>query len=234
MKKINICALLIITAILTSCGNSGETTLSQLTQETQAEGGAQIAYETDPGEPVKPAQVTSGTDSASGAASGTSSAENAPATPATIFVYVCGCVENPGVYELPADSRVCDALDAAGGFSEGADESRINLAGLLTDGDMVFFPKAGENLPDGASDYIASGAGSTGNAGSTGTAQSLVNINTAGEDALCTLPGIGPSKARAIIGYREEHGCFKDIREIMNVSGIGENLFKQIEDLICV
>lgn len=217
MKKIYICALLIITAILTSCGNSGETTLSQLTQETQAADGAQIAHETD-----------------SGAASGTSSAENAPATPATIFVYVCGCVENPGVYELPADSRVCDALDAAGGFSEDADESRINLAGLLTDGDMVFFPKAGENLPDGASDYIASGAGSTGNAGSTGTAQSLVNINTAGEDALCTLPGIGPSKARAIIGYREEHGCFKDIREIMNVSGIGENLFKQIEDLICV
>ena len=234
MKKINICALLIITAILTSCGNSGETTLSQLTQETQAEGGAQIAHETDPGESVKPAQGTSGTDSASGAASGTSSAENAPATPATIFVYVCGCVENPGVYEFPADSRVCDALDAAGGFSEGADESHINLAGLLTDGDMVFFPKAGENLPDGASDYIASGAGSTGNAGSTGTAQSLVNINTAGEDALCTLPGIGPSKARAIIGYREEHGSFKDIREIMNVSGIGENLFKQIEDLICV
>ena len=182
MKKINICALLIITAILASCGNSGETTLSQLTQETQAEGGAQSAHET----------------------------------------------------EFPADSRVCDALDAAGGFSEGADESRINLAGLLTDGDMVFFPKAGENLPDGASDYIASGAGSTGNAGSTGSTQSLVNINTAGEDALCTLPGIGPSKARAIIGYREEHGSFKDIREIMNVSGIGENLFKQIEDLICV
>ena len=234
MKKINICALLIITAILTSCGNSGETTLSQLTQETQAEGSAQIVHETDPDEYVKPAQGTSGTDSASGAASGTSSAENAPATPAIIFVYVCGCVENPGVYELPADSRVCDALDAAGGFSEGADESRINLAGLLTDGDMVFFPKAGENLPDGASDYIASGAGSTGNAGSTGTAQSLVNINTAGEDALCTLPGIGSSKARAIIGYREEHGSFKDIREIMNVSGIGENLFKQIEDLICV
>lgn len=234
MKKINICALLIITAILTSCGNSGETTLSQLTQETQAEGGTQSAHEADPGEPVKPAQGTSGTDSASGAASGTSSAENASATPVTIFVYVCGCVETPGVYELPADSRVCDALDAAGGFSEGADESRINLAGLLTDGDMVFFPKAGENLPDGASDYIASGAGSTGNAGSTGTAQSLVNINTAGEDALCTLPGIGPSKARAIIGYREEHGSFKDIREIMNVSGIGENLFKQIEDLICV
>ena len=234
MKKINICALLIITAILTSCGKSGETTLSQLTQETQAEGGAQIAHETDPGESEKPAQGTSGTDSASGAASGSSSAENSPATPGTIFVYVCGCVENPGVYEFPADSRVCDALDAAGGFSEGADESRINLAGLLTDGDMVFFPKAGENLPDGASDYIASGAGSTGNAGSTGTAQSLVNINTAGEDALCTLPGIGPSKARAIIGYREEHGSFKDIREIMNVSGIGENLFKQIEDLICV
>jgi competence protein ComEA len=146
---------------------------------------------------------------------------------ASIVVYICGSVKNPGVYELPAGSRVCDGLDAAGGFSEGADEKRINLAGILKDGDMVFFPEAGETLAEGASDYI------TGTE-ETGAQDALININTAGEQALCTLPGIGSSKARAIINYREEHGSFKDIKEIMNVNGIGENLFAQIKDLIRV
>lgn len=146
---------------------------------------------------------------------------------ASIVVYICGSVQNPGVYKLPAGSRVCDGLDAAGGFSEGADEKRINLAGILKDGDMVFFPEAGEALAEGASDYI------TGTE-ETSARDALININTAGEQALCTLPGIGCSKARAIINYREEHGSFKDIKEIMNVNGIGENLFAQIKDLICV
>ena len=196
MKKINICALLIITAILASCGKSGETTLSQLTQDTQ------------------PADVLEQPES-----------EAMPET-GVIFVYVCGSVQNPGVYELSEGSRVCDALDAAGGFSENADQKRINLAGILRDGDMIFFPEIGEALENGASDYVQGGSGDA--------AGRLININTAGEDALCTLPGIGSSKAQAIIKYREEHGSFKDIREIMNVSGIGENLFKQIEDLICV
>ena len=68
-------------------------------------------------------------------------------TPATITVYICGCVLNPGVYELPEGSRICDGLDAAGGFAEGADETRINLAGYLKDGDMVFFPKRGRRYP---------------------------------------------------------------------------------------
>ena len=150
-------------------------------------------------------------------------AETVPETdqesPATIKVYICGCVLNPGVYELPEGSRICDGLDAAGGFSEGADESRINLAGYLHDGDMVFFPEVGEDLPEGAVE--------AGNSG-------LININTANAEQLCTLPGIGSSKATAIIKYREENGAFTDISQIMNVSGIGENLFNNIKDLICI
>ena len=150
-------------------------------------------------------------------------AETVPETdqesPATIKVYICGYVLNPGVYELPEGSRICDGLDAAGGFSEGADESRINLAGYLHDGDMVFFPEVGENLPEGAVE--------AGNSG-------LININTANAEQLCTLPGIGSSKATAIIKYREDNGAFTDISQIMNVSGIGENLFNNIKDLICI
>ena len=150
-------------------------------------------------------------------------AETVPETdqesPATIKVYICGCVLNPGVYELPEGSRICDGLDAAGGFSEGADESRINLAGYLHDGDMVFFPEVGEDLPEGAVE--------AGNSG-------LININTANAEQLCTLPGIGSSKATAIIKYREENGAFTDISQIMNVSGIGENLYNNIKELICI
>jgi len=145
-------------------------------------------------------------------------------SPAVIKVYICGCVVNPGVYELPEGSRICDGLDAAGGFSEGADESRINLACYLRDGDMVCFPKIGEEMPEGAA-----GVTDPGN-----TSNGLVNINLANAEQLCTLPGIGASKAASVIKYREENGAFTDTSQIMNVSGIGENLYNNIKDLICV
>ena len=158
--------------------------------------------------------------------SGTETAEGSEAD-RIMYVYVCGSVVYPGVYELAPESRVCDALEAAGGFAEDADVNRINLAAVVRDGDMIFFPKVGEDIPDGASVGLTleddTGVGKTG----------LININTADVALLCTLPGIGESKAKAIIRYREEHGAFGDITEIMNVSGIGENLYGNISDLIC-
>lgn len=141
-----------------------------------------------------------------------------------LYIYVCGSVAFPGVYELAPGSRVCDALDAAGGFTEDADVSRINLAAVVRDGDMIFFPKVGEEMPEGASAGLTS---------EDDTGVRCVNINTADVALLCTLPGIGESKAKAIIRYREEHGAFGDKQEIMNVSGIGENLYGNISDLIC-
>ncbi|MBO7362257.1 MAG: helix-hairpin-helix domain-containing protein [Lachnospiraceae bacterium] len=202
-------AVLLSALILTSCGDNGEMTLSRLEAQNADEGGSPLSMPDD-----------GSTQNESDPAAGVSEE-------LTIVVYICGSVQDPGVYELPAGSRVCDGLDAAGGFSEGADEKRINLAGMLEDGDMVFFPEVGEALAEGASDYI------TGREEQSATG-ALININTAGEQALCTLPGIGSSKAQAIISYREEHGSFKDIKEIMNVNGIGENLFNQIKDLIRV
>ena len=209
-------AALLSALMLTACGEHGEMTLSQLESETD------YTFETESGpEGDLPSQGVG--DQSSGAPDPAQSSE----VTATIVVYICGSVQSPGVYELPAGSRVCDGLKAAGGFSENADEKRINLAGILCDGDMVFFPEVGEALAEGASDYITSAEPGS-------TAGAPININTAGEQALCTLPGIGSSKAQAIIRYREEHGSFKDIKEIMNVNGIGENLFAQIKDLICV
>lgn len=222
MKKEIKGALLTVAALLSAlmlagCGDSGEMTLSQLEA-------ADSALEAEPGSETEGDLLSQGSGNRS---SDTSVPAAGVPSDEAIIVYICGSVQSPGVYELPAGSRVCDGLEAAGGFTEEADQRRINLAGILKDGDMVFFPEVGEELAEGASDYItdpeegsASGA--------------LVNINTASEDALCTLPGIGSSKAQAIIKYREEHGSFKDTKDIMNVNGIGENLFKQIESLICV
>ena len=212
-----IAAALLSVLMLTGCGDPGEMTLSQLES-------ADSALEAESG-PENDGDLPS-QDSGNQSSDTSDRAAGVPADE-MIVVYICGCVQNPGVYELPVGSRVCDGLEAAGGFSENADEKRINLAGLLSDGDMVFFPEVGEALAEGASDYITSTE-----SGSTSGAP--ININTAGEQALCTLPGIGSSKAQAIIRYREEHGSFKDIKEIMNVNGIGENLFAQIKDLICV
>ena len=213
-------AVLLSALILTSCGDNGEMTLSRLEAQNADEAGEGVpGYQPD-ADPAQSRPEAGSTQNESDPAAGVSEE-------LTIVVYICGSVQDPGVYELPAGSRVCDGLDAAGGFSEGADEKRINLAGMLEDGDMVFFPEVGEALAEGASDYI------TGREEQSATG-ALININTAGEQALCTLPGIGSSKAQAIISYREEHGSFKDIKEIMNVNGIGENLFNQIKDLIRV
>ncbi|MBP5761922.1 MAG: SLBB domain-containing protein, partial [Lachnospiraceae bacterium] len=136
-------AVLLSALILTSCGDNGEMTLSRLEAQNADEAGSPPSMPDD-----------GSTQNESDPAAGVSSPDSVisdPLQPEVIVVYVCGCVRNPGVYELPAGSRVCDGLDAAGGFSEGADEKRINLAGMLKDGDMVFFPEVGEALAEGAS-----------------------------------------------------------------------------------
>ena len=206
---------------VTGCSDKA-VTLSDITENNAGEGGALADAQID-------AQAGDGSwqvpgDSLPDSARPDSSPETS--SPATITVYICGSVINPGVYELPEGSRIFDGLDAAGGFAEGADETRINLAGYLHDGEMVFFPEEGEEIPKEAA---VSAAGV-----SPGASTALININTASEDTLCTLPGIGSSKAKAIIKYREENGLFTDISQIMNVSGIGENLYNNIKDLICV
>lgn len=139
-----------------------------------------------------------------------------------IYVHVCGQVKDPGVYELAMGSRKYDAVEAAGGFLEDADEAYINLAQVLTDGEQLYVPCIGEELRD-VSKEGASGKND---------ADKRMNLNTADEDALCSLPGIGASRAKEIIAYRETHGGFKDVREIMNVSGIKESVYEKISELV--
>lgn len=130
-----------------------------------------------------------------------------------IFVHVCGAVKNPGIYRLPAGSRTGDAIEAAGGFTEDADTDSLNLAELLSDSQQIRAPTKGEAAEQ---------------------ADGKININTATDQQLTALPGIGEAKARAITDYRVQNGRFKKPEDIKKVPGIGDALFERIRDKIKV
>lgn len=137
-----------------------------------------------------------------------------------IYIYVCGCVEAPGVYTVRQQTRVYELIEMAGGFSEGADDTALNLVDIVSDGQKIYVPEKGSVLQEGDSN----GQDSTG----------LVNLNTADKAALMTLPGIGEAKAEDILQYRKNKGAFRKIEEIKNISGIKDAAFEKIKDLICV
>lgn len=146
-----------------------------------------------------------------------------------IVVYVCGAVRHTGVYELPVGSRVFEAIEAAGGLTDEADERAVNQAEFLTDGQQVTAPYEGEADETAAPGYSAGDF-----AGSTGGGGSLININTAGREELMRLSGIGEVRASDIIAYREANGPFGAIEDIMKVSGIKTSTFEKIRDSITV
>ncbi len=159
-----------------------------------------------------------------------------------IKIAIAGAVVNPGVYEIPKDGRVEEALGAAGGLAEEADrdwvDKNLNLAAKLSDGDKLYIPKVGETTtPSSANTSPVPPPSSTGivSGSSKPSDCSHVNINTASAAALdeC-LPGIGPAYAQRIVEYRESHGGFKSIEEIQEVSGIGPKTFEKIKDQITV
>lgn len=134
--------------------------------------------------------------------------------PQVICVQVAGAVCKPGVYNLPTSSRVYAAIEAAGGLLESADDSDINQASLLEDGQKIYVytieEKQQMELEASTED------------------DGLININTATETELTSLPGIGQAKASQIIAYRTANGAFSSVEDIKNVSGIGDGIFNQI------
>lgn len=155
---------------------------------------------------------------------------------APLLVYVCGEVMTPGVYELAAGARVCDAVEAAGGFTKRASKDYWNLAEPLTDGQMISFPTKEEAAE--REKYDTSDADTDSQADRTvadeADAGGRININTAGVDLLTKLSGIGQTRAEAIIAYRDEHGNFSRVEDIMKVSGIKNALFEKMRDDITV
>lgn len=151
-------------------------------------------------------------------------------TQRTVFVHVTGAVASPGLYEVAEGSRVAQAVEAAGGFAEGAATSALNLARVVADGEQVVVPTQAEI------DTAQSGASSTGGAsvGGTGVLGGKVNINTATAEQLDSLPGIGASTAAKIVADREANGPFSTTEDLKRVSGIGDKKFAALADEICV
>lgn len=141
----------------------------------------------------------------------------------TCLVYVCGAVVSPGVYELDDGSRIYEAVELAGGFMEEAAEDALNLAESVTDGQMIRIPTEEEQEAAGRQGAEADSA-----------ADGKLDLNRADVAALMELPGIGQSKAEAIVGYREEHGSFSRTEDLMKVEGIKEGVFNKIKDRIKV
>ena len=144
----------------------------------------------------------------------------APPTTAPLQVHVAGAVEHPGVYALPRGSIVQDAIQAAGGAAPEADLDRVNLAAELVGGERILVPAAA-TVQAGAAPAASASDG-------------LLNLNSATADELETLPGIGPGLAQSIVEYRERHGPFAAVEDLLLVPGIGPSRLAQIRELVTV
>ena len=149
-----------------------------------------------------------------------------------IVIHITGEVEEEGVIELEKGARISDAIEEAGGTTEEADLSNVNLAYSLSDGQKVKIPNINEK--DEEIIVVEEKAGDNIIIEGNKSKEEKININKAAQTEIETLPGIGPSTALKIINYRNEHGKFKNIEDIKNVSGIGDSKFENIKEYICV
>ena len=263
----------VMTASLTGCAKKQSLELTELS-DTEGSPGENDGDSEGNGQDAGSRSQDPATETDPQEADGTGTAGEAPADgadsgePELIYVFVCGAVAQEGVYELPAGSRVYQAVEAAGGYAADADTSYINQADPVTDAQKLEIPTAeeakklreeaalaaenrqmetepgpGTGPDDTAAGYANNGAGQVNNGAgqmnnSAGQADDaaarLININTADEATLQTLPGIGAAKAASIVRYREANGGFSSIEEIKKVSGIGDITYENIKGCITV
>ena len=168
-------------------------------------------------------------------------------TPLTVRIHVAGAVVHPGVYTVSSSARVVDVVQAAGGATSRADLERINLAQTIVDTEQVFVPfrstrttkiTVAPRLRPSRTTVPVSAPAIPGALPSVGvpstTATSLINLNSATSDQLDTLPGVGPSTAKAIISYRNRKGPFRKVEDLLNVPGIGPSKVAAIRDQVTV
>ena len=146
---------------------------------------------------------------------------------ASICVYICGSIKQPGVYFLEEGSRVCDIFEIAGGFTEDAATDYWNQARVLVDGEMLYVPTIEEVAEQAVPDMSK-------NNGISKETEEKVNINTASKEELMKIPTVGETRAESIIAYRKKHGAFSEISDIKRVSGIKDGVFDKIKDYIVV
>lgn len=241
-RKCNIVVWLICLFVLTGCTSKEE--LIQLNQPEQLVEEASVESVGQP-ELVQEGQEKEPAGSADGEQQ-TMVAEReeaalAPQKEQKIYVHVCGAVANPGVYEMTSVSRIFEAVEAAGGFTDEADGDYVNQAEMLADGMKIQIPTKAQTA-----EWIAAGdilmqqevvslaKAEAENSITPDRVQQKVNINQADEATLCTITGIGQGRAAAIITYREQNGGFNAIEDIMKVDGIKQATFEKIKEQICV
>jgi competence protein ComEA len=152
-----------------------------------------------------------------------------------IIVHVAGAVKSPGVYHLAHGERLQDAIEAAGGATQDADIHRLNLAMRVQDGQRVYVPGGSESAPPSVPAPSITDAAQLAEASPSPLASdALIDLNTATSEQLQTLPRIGPVMAQRIIEYRQTHGGFTSVEDLMNVKGIGEKTFEKIRPLVVV
>ena len=153
----------------------------------------------------------------------TTAAATTAAPRGQLFVHVVGAVSQPGLFVLATGDRVVDAVAAAGGFTGTADQTQVNLARVLADGEQIVVPVVGE-----------AAAGPPGTAGGAATVGGKVNLNSADSTALETLPRVGPAMSKRIIDWRTTNGRFTAIEDLMSVTGVGQKTFDGLKDLVTV
>lgn len=165
------------------------------------------------------AEVTAGAHANAKQAESQKTASPVAHAGAAIFVHVVGAVLRPGLFSLRDGDRVVDAIAAAGGFAEKADQAQVNLARFVSDGEQLVVPEIG-STPAAA--------------GSTGVTGGKVNLNTADLSTLETLPRVGPAMAQRIIDWRTSNGRFSAVEDLMSITGVGDKTFQQLKDLVTV
>lgn len=143
------------------------------------------------------------------------------------YVDVKGAVKRAGMYRITQGMRLMDAIDLAGGFTKEADQNQVNFSKLLTDQEIIYVPRVGEEIPTITESPQAAGT-------TTSDTGKKINLNTANEQELQELSGIGEKRAADIVKYREENGSFSAVEDLMKVSGIGEKTLENLRDSITI
>jgi competence protein ComEA len=152
-----------------------------------------------------------------------------------IYVHLCGAVKKPDVYKIEENTRLVDVIELAGGLNEDAAGDFVNQASLLEDGQQIYIPTMDEVKEKTPLDYMTSAPlPDKSESNNLEKSNSKININTASQEELMTLPGIGEAKAKSIVDYRKTHNGFQSIEDIKNIVGIKDSVFQKIKDFISV
>lgn len=248
--KYRIRLLLLAVAMMAAAACGKEEVLTLRSSPSSSECMEAERAEEDPGDSGQPERHAGQTAEPTGAVEPAEAQKNDAAESGKrelLYVYVCGAVECPGVYAFEEGARVFDAIEAAGGLSADADGACVNQALKLSDQDQLYIrtleekeqnTQKGENSCTGTSpEGSASGNGygllpAEGSAGTENAADARININTASQKELTSLPGIGDTKAAAILADRTENGFYEAPEDLKRVSGIGDATFEKLKDRI--